>query len=107
MTDDAADLSTLYATSVIILFVMSVFVLARVVRPLNSWRGVLVTVFAAADVVGTFVPFVASFLALILPTGATMTAMLVALAGSVLIFALYLWLAPFVHGPIGKLPRRH
>ena len=51
---------------------MGVFVLARVARPLNGWRGVLVAVFAAAGVIGAFVPFVANFFALILPTGATM-----------------------------------
>ena len=36
--------------------------------------------------------FVANFFALILPTGATMVATLIALAGSALIFALCLWL---------------
>ena len=76
-------------------------------RPLNSWRGVLVAVFAAAGVIGAFVPFVANFFALILPTGATMVATLIALAGSALIFALCLWLAPLVRGLMGKLSRRH
>ena len=69
VTGDAADLSALRATSAIILFAMGVFVLARVARPLNGWRGVLVAVFAAAGVIGAFVPFVANFFALILPTG--------------------------------------
>ena len=104
---DAADLSALRATSAIILFAMGVFVLARVARPLNGWRGVLVAVFAAAGVIGAFVPFVANFFALILPTGATMVATLIALAGSALIFALCLWLAPLVRGLTGKLSRRH
>ena len=107
VTGDAADLSALRATSAIILFAMGVFVLARVARPLNGWRGVLVAVFAAAGVIGAFVPFVANFFALILPTGATMVATLIALAGSALIFALCLWLAPLVHGLTGKLSRRH
>ena len=107
VTGDAADLSALRATSAIILFAMGVFVLARVARPLNGWRGVLVAVFAAAGVVGAFVPFVANFFALILPTGATMVATLIALAGSALIFALCLWLAPLVRGLTGKLSRRH
>lgn len=107
VTGDAADLSALRATSAIILFAMGVFVLARVARPLNGWRGVLVAVFAAAGVIGAFVPFVASFFALILPTGATMVATLIALAGSALIFALCLWLAPLVRGLTGKLSRRH
>ena len=107
VTGDAADLSALRATSAIILFAMGVFVLARVARPLNGWRGVLVAVFAAAGVIGAFVPFVANFFALILPTGATMVATLIALAGSALIFALCLWLAPLVRGLTGKLARRH
>ena len=107
VTGDAADLSSLRATSAIILFAMGVFVLARVARPLNGWRGVLVAVFAAAGVIGAFVPFVANFFALILPTGATMVATLIALAGSALIFALCLWLAPLVRGLAGKLSRRH
>ena len=107
VTGDAADLSALRATSAIILFAMGVFVLARVARPLNGWRGGLVTVFAAAGVIGAFVPFVANFFALILPTGATMVATLIALAGSALIFALCLWLAPLVRGLTGKLSRRH
>ncbi|MBL3898237.1 cation-translocating P-type ATPase [Bifidobacterium longum subsp. suis] len=107
VTGDAADLSALRATSAIILFAMGVFVLARVARPLNGWRGVLVAVFAAAGVIGAFVPFVANFFALILPTGATMVATLIALAGSALIFALCLWLAPLVRGLTGKLSRRY
>ena len=107
VTGDAADLSALRATSAIILFAMGVFVLARVARPLNGWRGVLVAVFAAAGVIGAFVPFVANFFALILPTGATMVATLIASAGSALIFALCLWLAPLVRGLTGKLSRRH
>ena len=107
VTGDAADLSALRATSAIILFAMGVFVLARVARPLNGWRGVLVAVFAAAGVIGAFVPFVANFFALILPTGATMVATLIALAGSAVIFALCLWLAPLVRGLTGKLSRRH
>ena len=107
VTGDAADLSALRATSAIILFAMGVFVLARVARPLNGCRGVLVAVFAAAGVIGAFVPFVANFFALILPTGATMVATLIALAGSALIFALCLWLAPLVRGLTGKLSRRH
>lgn len=42
VVNNDADLSALRATSAIILFLMGVFVLARVARPLNSWRGALV-----------------------------------------------------------------
>ena len=45
--NNAADLSALRTTCAIIVFVLGVFMLARVAQPLNSWRGVLVAVFAA------------------------------------------------------------
>ena len=71
---------------------MGVFVLARVAQPLNSWRGILVAAFAAAGVIGAFIPFNANFFALILPTGTTLVATLIALGGSALIFVIcYGW----------------
>ncbi|KAA8816775.1 haloacid dehalogenase [Bifidobacterium rousetti] len=91
---DAADLARLRATEAIILFVMGVFVLARVARPLNGWRGALVAVLAAAGVIGMLIPFVARFFALIIPTGSTLTATLIALAGAAVIFALCLFAVP-------------
>ena len=91
-----ADLSALRATSAIILFLMGVFVLARVARPLNSWRGALVAGFAAAGIIGAFIPFVANFFALILPTGTTLVATLIALGGAAMFFVICLWLAPLV-----------
>ena len=107
VTGDAADLSALRATSAIILFAMGVFVLARVARPLNGWRGVLVAVFAAAGVIGAFVPFVANFFALILPTGTALVATLIALGGAAMIFVICLWLAPLVGRIFGNLLRQH
>ena len=101
------DLSALRATSAIILFLMGVFVLARVAQPLNSWRGILVAAFAAAGVIGAFIPFNANFFALILPTGTTLVATLIALGGSALIFVICLWLAPLVGKVSGKLLRQH
>ncbi|OZG63450.1 E1-E2 ATPase [Bifidobacterium lemurum] len=98
-----ADLAALRSTSAIILFVMGVFVLARVAQPLNSWRGVLVVFFAAAGVVGMFIPFVASFFALHLPTGSTLVATLLALVGAAIIFFLCLFVAPHV----ARLVPRH
>lgn len=91
-----ADLAALRSTSAIILFLMGVFVLARVAQPLNSWRGGLVAFFAAAGVIGMFIPFVASFFALHLPTGSTLVATLLALVGSAIIFFVCLWVAPHV-----------
>ena len=91
-----ADLAALRATSAIILFLMGVFVLARVAQPLNSWRGGLVAFFAAAGVIGMFIPFVANFFALRLPTGRTLVATLIALAGAAVIFFICLFVAPHV-----------
>lgn len=79
---DPVDLAELRATNAIIVFVLGVFVLARVAQPLNSWRGMLVAVFAAIGIIGMFIPFVANFFALEMPTGheiiATMIALLIA-----------------------------
>ncbi|WP_420838150.1 HAD-IC family P-type ATPase [Bifidobacterium felsineum] len=102
-----ADLAAQRATSAIILFVMGVFVLARVARPLNSWRGALVAVFAAAGVIGAFIPFVAQFFALMIPTGATLLATVIALASAAVIFALCLWLVPLVGHAAASMLRRH
>lgn len=107
VVNNDADLSALRATSAIILFLMGVFVLSRVARPLNSWRGALVAVFAAAGVIGAFIPFVANFFALILPTGTTLVATLIALGGAALIFVICLWLAPLVGKVMGNLLRQH
>ncbi|KFI86318.1 cation-transporting ATPase [Bifidobacterium reuteri DSM 23975] len=106
ITGNDGDLSSLRATSAIILFLMGVFVLARVASPLNSWRGGLVAFFAAAGVIGTFIPFVARFFALILPTGATLTATLIALAGAAVIFVLCLWLVPKAGSILARFLRR-
>ena len=106
VADSPADLSSLRATSAIILFVMGVFVLARVARPLNGWRGGLVAFFAAAGVIGAFIPLVARFFALILPTGATLTATLIALAGAAVIFVLCLWLVPRAGSILTRFLRR-
>lgn len=96
IADSDADLASLRATCAIILFAMGVFVLARVATPLNSWRGALVAFFAAAGVAGMFIPFVASFFALQVPTGRTLTATLIALGMSAVIFALCLAVVPHV-----------
>ena len=107
VVNNDADLSALRATSAIILFLMGVFVLARVARPLNSWRGALVAGFAAAGIIGAFIPFVANFFALILPTGTALVATLIALGGAAMFFVICLWLAPLVGRIFGNLLRQH
>ncbi|WP_101617499.1 HAD-IC family P-type ATPase [Bifidobacterium margollesii] len=89
-----SDLDSLRATSAIILFLMGVFVLSRVASPLNSWRGALVAFFAACGVIGMFIPFVAGFFALIIPTGTTLIATGAALLIASAIFAVCVWLVP-------------
>ncbi|WP_163201025.1 cation-translocating P-type ATPase [Bifidobacterium avesanii] len=91
-----ADLADLRATCAIVLFVMGVFVLGRVARPLNGWRGVLVACFAAAGVIGLFIPFVRNFFALVVPQGRLIPATLIAMGGSVAVFFLCLWIVPMI-----------
>ena len=88
-----AQLTTLRGVVTIILFMMGIFVLARVASPLNSWRGILVAAFAAAGVIGVCIPFVANFFELIIPTGAVLIPTLIALAGSAVCFAVCLGIA--------------
>ena len=73
---------------------MGIFVLARVARPLNSWRGGLVLAFAVAGVAGMFIPPVARFFALVIPSGEMLAATGVALVVSAIVFVLCLWCVP-------------
>ena len=107
VTGNETDLASQRATSAIILFVMGIFVLARVARPLNGWRGGLVIAFAAAGVIGLMIPFVRSFFALLVPAGPVLVATAIALVGSVAIFALCLWLVPRIGHAFAQLLRRH
>ena len=86
--DADADLAQLRAVNAILVFALSVAVLARVSRPLNTWRGWLVAAFGSAGVIGLFIPFVAGFFALQVPTGRVLVATLVALGASAAVFAL-------------------
>ncbi|KFI93954.1 HAD-IC family P-type ATPase [Bifidobacterium stellenboschense] len=104
VSGSAADLAALRATEAIVLFVMGVFVLARVACPLNGWRGALVAVFAAAGVIGMFIPFVARFFALVVPTGDLVAPTLIALAGATAVFAVCLAAVPWAsRTAIGRL----
>ena len=101
--DSAADLGDLRATCAIVLFVMGIFVLARVAQPLNGWRGILVACFAAAGVIGLFIPFVRNFFALVVPQGRLVPATLIAMGGSVVMFFLCLWLVPAMWRIIARM----
>ena len=83
-----ADLAAQRSCCAMIVFTLGVLVLALVARPLASWRGILVAVFAAAGVIGLFIPPVADFFALHLPQGSALVVLLVALVASAAIFVL-------------------
>lgn len=84
----AADLTQLRHICVLMLFTLSVVVLARVAQPLRSWRGVLVAVFALAGVAGAVIPLVSNFFDVALPHGRFVIPTLVALAAGLLLLAL-------------------
>lgn len=90
-----ADLAELRVVCSIVLFAMGIFVLARVARPLRSWRGILLLVFAAAGITGLFIPFIAKFFELSMPSGTTLLATLSALAVSACVFLFCVWLVPW------------
>ena len=81
-------LATTRSICSVIVFVLGILVLASVAKPLRSWRGIMVVLFAAAGVAGAFIPFTAKFFELHVPTaGSAFTVMLVAA-----ILAVILWL---------------
>ena len=84
----AADLTQLRHICVLVLFTLSVVVLARVAQPLRSWRGVLVAVFALAGIAGAVIPLVSNFFDVALPRGRFVIPTLVALAAGLLLLAL-------------------
>ena len=77
-----------------VLFVMGIYVLARVATPLNSWRGWLVAAFAAAGVIGMCIPFIARFFAFELPGGKGLLTLGAQIVIATLLFALSVWLFP-------------
>lgn len=101
----AAQLGMLRGTNAIILLMMGIFVLSRVASPLNSWRGLLVLAFAAIGVTGMFVPFIAHFFALVVPSGEMLAAIGVALVVSAIVFVLCLWLVPKAIGIFSRFKK--
>ncbi|MFU0553601.1 HAD-IC family P-type ATPase [Gardnerella vaginalis] len=72
----------------VVVFALGVVVLATVSKPIFSWRGVMVLCFVLAGVVGAFIPFVAHFFDLHIPTnGNDMFVMICAV-----MFALVVWM---------------
>jgi cation-transporting ATPase E len=83
----ATNQRSLFTVNAIIVFALGVVVLAQVARPLLSWRGALVALFALAGIIGAFIPFVAGFFALQLPSGDSLTATVIALVAALAILA--------------------
>ena len=80
-------LATTRSICSVIVFVLGILVLASVAKPLCSWRGIMVALFAAAGVAGAFIPFTAKFFELHVPTaGSAFIAMLVAVVLAVLLW---------------------
>ncbi|RFT29529.1 haloacid dehalogenase, partial [Bifidobacteriaceae bacterium VN003] len=61
-------LATTRSICSVIVFVLGILVLASVAKPLCSWRGIMVALFAAAGVAGAFIPFTAKFFEIHVPT---------------------------------------
>lgn len=94
---DPDGLKRLRSICAIILFFMGVLVLAQVARPLKSWRGILVLAFALIGILGAFIPIVAQFFAITLPTGDALGVTgLFVLAGALLMTLAVLILPPCV-----------
>ena len=90
---DSSDLNAQRSICAIILFFMGVLVLAQVARPLRSWRGILVLVFAAAGVIGACLPLVARFFAICIPQGRALavTAVFVVAGGALMALAVLVY----------------
>lgn len=94
VSDSASELTLLRSMCATVLFLMGVFILARVAQPLHSWRGILVAAFAAAGVLGMCIPPIAHFFAYVFPTGKAVWLLLLGLVIGCMLFALCIWLIP-------------
>ena len=80
-------LATTRSICSVIVFVLGILVLASVAKPLRSWRGIMVALFAAVGVAGAFIPFTAKFFEIHVPAaGSAFTVMLIAV-----VLAAILW----------------
>jgi cation-transporting ATPase E len=93
--DNHTQLMTLRTCCAIVVFTMGILVLARVSKPLMSWRGGLVAFVAIVGVAGAFIPFVARFFAIDLPDDIAGWHLGVELAASVVLFFLLQELARY------------
>lgn len=92
---NAHQLTVLRTCCAIVVFTLGILVLARVSKPLNTWRGGLVFAIAAVGVMGAFIPAVSRFFAIDLPDDIGGMHLFIALILSVIVFiivqAIVLW----------------
>lgn len=88
----SADLTSLRTCVAMVLFVLSLLVLAQVSRPLPSWRGILVLIMAGIGIGGAFIPPVHRFFKIIIPDDVLMRWILLMIASSILVFFIFEWL---------------
>ncbi|TCD54852.1 HAD family hydrolase [Alloscardovia theropitheci] len=86
-SDVSEHLTELRTINVAVLFVLGIVMLAWISRPLNSWRGWLVAFFAVAGIAGAFIPVVANFFQLHIPTGNSIYVTLCLAACSIIVWA--------------------
>lgn len=99
---DAQDLRSLRTCCAILVFCLGILVLAKVSRPLNSWRGLLTLTLAAIGTIGAFIPPVAEFFQIYLPDDVLWRWLLVGLLGSVLVFWFLDWLVQLVYRTLNR-----
>lgn len=93
----AQALATTRSICSVLVFAIGVLVLASVAKPLRSWRGIMVALFAAAGIAGAFIPFTAKFFELHVPTsGAAFVAMLVSVVFAIILWVLCVTVTSFV-----------
>jgi cation-transporting ATPase E len=84
--ENAHQLTVLRTCCAIVVFTLGILVLARVSKPLNTWRGGLVFAIAAVGVMGAFIPAVSRFFAIDLPDDIGGMHLFIALILSVIVF---------------------
>jgi cation-transporting ATPase E len=83
---DDQDLMSLRVCCAILVFSLEIFVLARVSRPIRSWRGILVLVMAGLGIAGACIPQVRKFFEIVLPDDVLWRWLLLGLVLSILVF---------------------
>lgn len=92
----SSDLKSLRTCVALVLFVLSLLVLAEVCRPLRSWRGVLVLAMAGCGIAGAYIPPVARFFQIVIPDDILVRWILLMVLSTVLLFFLFEWVSRLI-----------